>query len=72
MIIGKSVFPGTSTLNQLDKIIELLGKPSKKDIAALEAPLAENIINAVNVEKRRNFNQLFSGGCEEIRDLIAQ
>lgn len=27
LIIGKPVFPGTSTLNQIERIIELIGKP---------------------------------------------
>jgi len=28
MILGKPLFPGTSTINQLELIIELLGKPT--------------------------------------------
>lgn len=28
LLIGKPLFPGTSTLNQLDRIIELTGRPS--------------------------------------------
>ena len=27
LITGKAVFPGNSTLNQLERILELLGKP---------------------------------------------
>ena len=29
MILGKPVFPGTSTLNQICKIIAVLGKPTQ-------------------------------------------
>jgi mitogen-activated protein kinase 15 len=29
MFLGKPVFPGNSTLNQVERILELLGKPSK-------------------------------------------
>ena len=28
MLVGKPVFPGTSTINQLEKIAELTGKPN--------------------------------------------
>lgn len=27
MIVGKAIFAGTSTLNQIEKVIELLGRP---------------------------------------------
>ena len=29
---GKSLFPGTSTLNQIERILELTGRPSQQDI----------------------------------------
>jgi mitogen-activated protein kinase 15 len=32
MLIGKPIFTGNSTLNQLEKIISFTGKPSKEDI----------------------------------------
>lgn len=40
MIVGKAIFPGTSTLNQIEKIIELLGTPTPDDLEALHAPMA--------------------------------
>lgn len=30
LITGKAIFPGTSTLNQIEKILELTGKPTVK------------------------------------------
>ncbi len=35
MILGKAIFPGTSTLNQVEQIIELLGKPTGEDIESI-------------------------------------
>ena len=32
LIIGKPIFPGNSTLNQLERIISFVGKPSRSDI----------------------------------------
>jgi mitogen-activated protein kinase 15 len=29
MFVGKAIFPGNSTLNQIERILELLGKPNK-------------------------------------------
>jgi mitogen-activated protein kinase 15 len=28
LLLGKPVFPGTSTLNQLDRVMEVIGRPS--------------------------------------------
>ena len=32
MILGKALFSGTSTINQLEKIIEVLGIPTPEEI----------------------------------------
>lgn len=44
MIVGKAIFPGTSTLNQIERVLELTGKPSQEDIESLESDLAQNIL----------------------------
>jgi mitogen-activated protein kinase 15 len=36
MIIGKPLFPGNSTLNQLDLIVQVSGKPSEEDLKILQ------------------------------------
>jgi len=35
MLLGRPLFPGTSTINQLDKIIELTGYPDEEDLKAI-------------------------------------
>lgn len=55
LVTGKAIFPGTSTLNQIERILELLGKPSDQDVEALDSPLAANILASVNVTKRKSF-----------------
>lgn len=35
LLLGKPFFPGTSTLNQLDRIMEVTGRPSSDDIEAI-------------------------------------
>ena len=44
LIIGKAIFPGTSTLNQIERVLELTGKPRTEDVEALESDLAMNIL----------------------------
>ena len=40
LLIGKPVFPGTSTLNQIDRVLEVIGRPTQDDIDAIDCPLA--------------------------------
>lgn len=39
MLNGKPVFPGNSTMNQLDRILALTGRPTSDDIAAVKCVL---------------------------------
>lgn len=40
LINGKPIFPGTSTMNQLDRILEVTGRPSPQDIDSIQSPFA--------------------------------
>ena len=40
LINGKPIFPGTSTMNQLDRILEVTGRPSPQDIESIQSPFA--------------------------------
>ncbi|KAM3133091.1 hypothetical protein pb186bvf_014808 [Paramecium bursaria] len=70
LVVSKAIFPGTSTLNQIERILELLGKPTEADIESLDSPLAANILTSVNVQKRRSFSQSFQGASEDCLDMM--
>jgi len=55
LITGKAIFPGTSTLNQIEKVLELIGKPKPEDIDSLESPVAHNILSSINATKKKSF-----------------
>ena len=38
---GKSLFPGRSTINQIEKIIEVMGKPTSQDINSWQSSMAK-------------------------------
>jgi mitogen-activated protein kinase 15 len=44
---GKPMFPGTSTMNQLDRIIEVTGRPSAEDIEAINSPFAATMLESL-------------------------
>lgn len=64
------MFPGTSTLNQIERILELTGKPSQKDVESIESPLAANIISSTNIPKKKTFSQMFPNASEDALDLL--
>ena len=44
MINGRPLFPGTSTMNQIERIIEVTGMPSKDDIDSINSPFAATML----------------------------
>jgi len=70
MNLGKPMFPGTSTLNQIEKVLEVTGRPSKEDIASIQSPQAGAIIDSIKVAKHKSLKDLFPGLSPEGLDLI--
>ena len=56
MIVGKAIFPGTSTLNQIERLLELTGKPVTEDIESLESNISWNILSSINITKKKSFH----------------
>ena len=70
MYFGKAIFPGNSTLNQVERILELLGKPSKEDIESMESMMAQECINQIGNVKKRAFSTFFPQMDEQALDLV--
>jgi len=70
LIVGKAIFQGTSTLNQIEKVLELIGKPKQEDIESLESPHAATILSSINVTKKRSFHSFFPNASELALDLL--
>ncbi|CAD8062416.1 unnamed protein product [Paramecium sonneborni] len=56
MILCKSLFAGQSTLNQLEKIVEVLGRPTLDDLNQINAPLADQIFREIQNTRNRNLS----------------
>lgn len=56
---GKSLFPGKSTINQIEKIIEVMGKPSSVDINSWQSSMAKEFLGQIQNIKKPSFNYLF-------------
>jgi len=70
LIVGKAIFQGTSTLNQIEKVLELIGKPKPEDIESIDSPHAATILSSINVQKKKSFQSFFAGASEIALDFI--
>ncbi|KAJ8605794.1 hypothetical protein CTAYLR_000522 [Chrysophaeum taylorii] len=57
MLFGKPVFPGTSTVNQLEKVIEFTGMPAPEDIAAVGSPYASTMLESIGAVPKKNLQE---------------
>jgi mitogen-activated protein kinase 15 len=60
MIKGKPLFPGTSTINQLERVLMWTGAPSKNDIESLNINCEKEILNIVLNTKKCNNKEYFN------------
>jgi len=70
MLGGKPIFPGTSTMNQLDRIIEVTGRPSAEDIESIRSPFAANMLESLPPSKPRFLQDMFPNASNEALDLL--
>ncbi len=59
ILTGNPLFPGTSTLNQLHRILEITGNPSKDDIISIKSDFADNMLQNMPKIKAKSFKQIF-------------
>merc|ERR1711964_21767 len=70
LINNKPIFPGTSTLNQLDRIMQVSGRPSQQDIEAIQSSLATTILDSLPPTKQRPFREVFPNATPNALDLL--
>jgi mitogen-activated protein kinase 15 len=69
MLKGKTLFPGTCTLNQLNLIVSLTGFPSKEDIQDINGSLT-GLLESVKKGSQKSFNEFFIEASYDATDLL--
>ncbi|CAK67545.1 unnamed protein product (macronuclear) [Paramecium tetraurelia] len=72
MLLGKAIFSGSSTLNQIEKIIELIGRPKIEDLETINAPLALQVLDGIQMQKRKSYAGFFPNASPDFIDFIRQ
>jgi len=70
LLSGKPVFPGTSTMNQLDRIMEVTGHPNMEDIEAIKSPFAETMLESLSTNRQRPLCEMFPSASIDALDLM--
>ncbi len=70
MFVGKPLLPGSSTMNQLERILEVTGRPEKGDIAAIKSKYAETMLMNIRAERSRDIAALMKGAPPEAVDMV--
>ncbi|NWU87163.1 MK15 kinase, partial [Onychorhynchus coronatus] len=59
MLLGKPLFPGTSTMNQIEQILRVIPAPSPEDMLALQSEYKASVINHMSSGQRVTFEEIF-------------
>jgi len=70
LLHGKPFFPGTSTLNQLERVMEITGMPTQSDIESINSPLASTMLEQLPPVKQKKFRNLFPTASDEAIDFM--
>jgi mitogen-activated protein kinase 15 len=70
LISGKPIFPGTSTMNQLDRIMEVTGRPSAEDVEAIKSPFAATMLESLPMSRPKPLSDMFPQASVEALDLL--
>ncbi|XP_010154381.1 PREDICTED: mitogen-activated protein kinase 15-like, partial [Eurypyga helias] len=58
MLLGKPLFPGTSTVNQMEQILRVIPAPSPEDIAAMQSDFCASVMNRGGSWQRVTFEEI--------------
>ncbi|EFA77663.1 extracellular response kinase [Heterostelium album PN500] len=67
---SKAMFPGNSTMNQLDLIIEVTGRPTAEDIEAVRSPFAATMLESLPPSNPRSFQEMYPHASPDALDLL--
>eukprot|EP00933_Yihiella_yeosuensis_P062535 TRINITY_DN65509_c0_g1_i1.p1 TRINITY_DN65509_c0_g1~~TRINITY_DN65509_c0_g1_i1.p1 ORF type:complete len:484 (+),score=114.60 TRINITY_DN65509_c0_g1_i1:103-1554(+) len=70
LLSGKPIFPGTSTMNQLDRIMEVTGRPTPDDVDAIKSPFAATMLESLPMSRPKPLNEMFSNASLEALDML--
>jgi len=72
LLAGKPLFPGTSTVVQLERIIEVTNKPTKQDIDDIQSQFAVNMLETLHDGDTRFLTDIYPQADSNCIDLMTK
>ncbi|KAK2145223.1 hypothetical protein LSH36_694g01022 [Paralvinella palmiformis] len=70
MLLGKPLFPGSSTLNQIERILSSVDPPTKEDVESIESPYGASVIERASKKPRKPIRELVPDAPDDAIDLL--
>jgi len=70
MFSGKPILNGSSTMNQLERILEITGVPNAEQIAGVESKFAETMLKSIKPQERKDLASMMTGAPPEAVDMV--
>ena len=70
MLLGTPIFPGTSTFNQLERILKHIPQPSKSDVDSIQSHYGPSVIERASSGQKRSLEDLIPNITKESLDLV--
>nr|ADC54265.1 putative p38 mitogen proteinkinase [Hydroides elegans] len=70
VLTGKALFPGNDHIDQLTKIMQLVGKPSDSFLHKISSANARNYITSMPGWTKKDFGEYFPNGSPEATNLL--
>jgi mitogen-activated protein kinase 15 len=70
MLLGTPIFPGTSTFNQLERILKYIPSPNKMDIDSIQSHYGPSVIERASSGQKKSLEDLVPNITKESLDLL--
>ncbi|KAI2649893.1 Mitogen-activated protein kinase 14A [Labeo rohita] len=70
MITGEVLFPGSDSIDQLKKILNLTGTPNSMLVQKMQSKDAQSYVRSLPVQRKKAFKEVFSGMDPNAIDLL--
>eukprot|EP00058_Branchiostoma_floridae_P008094 XP_002593582.1 hypothetical protein BRAFLDRAFT_88155 [Branchiostoma floridae] len=70
LLIGKPLFPGSSTINQIEKIMASIEPPNRQDVSSIQSAYGASILEKATVRPKRSFEDMLPGQPADALDLL--
>jgi len=72
MLNGRPVFPGTSTMNQIERIIEVTNLPTRADVESIASPYASTMLDSLPPLQFKTVPEIFPTAGPEGTDFLRE